>query len=76
MSGKYNTQHHRGLSNYPQRLKRRGVSSASVRMESLDTLRKRQGFNDGTDDYGNLERMRHVQAMMAEQRRILKMEGY
>jgi hypothetical protein len=33
----------RSKSHYPERLKRRGLTSAMVHMESLDTLRKRQG---------------------------------
>lgn len=46
MSRKHNTQHSRSQSKYPERLKKRGVSSASVRMEDLETLRKRQGYYD------------------------------
>lgn len=43
MSKKCNTKHPwRSNSNYPQRLKARGVSSASVRMEDVETLRKHQ----------------------------------
>jgi len=76
VAGKYNTRHNRAMSRYPERLKKRSMSSAAVRMESLEVLRKRQGYFDGTDDYGNLQRARHVQAIMAEQRRILQMEGY
>lgn len=41
MSRKHNTKHNRKRSNYPLRLKKRGVSSASVRMDDLETLRKR-----------------------------------
>lgn len=43
MAGKYNTQHPtRGNSNYPARLRKRGVSSASVRMYDVETLRRLQ----------------------------------
>lgn len=50
VAGKYNTQHPmRSNSKYPDRLRKRSVSSVSVRMESLETLRRRQGFNEGTD---------------------------
>lgn len=43
MSRKYNTKHQRGRSHYPERLKRRGLTSVSVRMADLATLRRRQG---------------------------------
>lgn len=43
MARKHNTKHNRGQSKYPQRLKMRGMSSAAVRMEDIETLRKRQG---------------------------------
>jgi hypothetical protein len=39
MARKHNTKHSRTRSHYPERLQRRGVSSASVRMPDLDTLR-------------------------------------
>lgn len=42
MARKHNTKHNRSQSKYPQRLKVRGMSSASVRMEDIETLRKRQ----------------------------------
>lgn len=42
MSGKHNTKHYRGQSNYPQRLLDRGLSR-TPEMPSLETLRKRQG---------------------------------
>lgn len=43
MSTKHNTKHpDRGKSRYPARLKARGQTSASVRMEPLETLRVRQ----------------------------------
>jgi len=43
MSGKYNTQHPmRGNSRYPERLQKRGLSSKSVRMYDLETLRRLQ----------------------------------
>lgn len=46
MSGKYNRQHpQRSNSKYPERLLRRGMSSASVRMEAVEVLRRRQGGN-------------------------------
>lgn len=32
MARKHNTKHNRGVSHYPERLKKRGVSSASVAM--------------------------------------------
>lgn len=42
MSRKHNTKHpDRGISNYPLRLQARGVSSAGVRMMTLDVLRRR-----------------------------------
>ena len=40
MARKHNTKHNRSRSHYPDRLKRRGLSSASVRMPDLDTLRR------------------------------------
>lgn len=41
MAGKYNTQHPmRGNSKYPDRLRTRGMSNVSVRMDDLDTLRR------------------------------------
>lgn len=44
MAGKYNTQHPmRGNSKYPERLRKRGMSNVSVRMESVETLRRWQG---------------------------------
>lgn len=43
LSKKHNCRHpERGRSGYPDRLAARGISSASVRMESLPVLRKRQ----------------------------------
>lgn len=42
MSRKHNTKHFRKRSNYPARLRKRGVTGAQVRMPSLDELRKRQ----------------------------------
>jgi hypothetical protein len=41
MAGKYNRRHHRGLSRYPERLKRRGVTNVDVRMDDIQTLRNR-----------------------------------
>lgn len=46
MSRRYNTKHNRVRSRYPQRLKKRGLTSVSVRMASLSTLRRRQGARD------------------------------
>ena len=43
MSRKYHVKHHRSRSHYTDRLKRRGQSSASVRMASLEDLRRIQG---------------------------------
>lgn len=41
MSGKYNTPHpFRAQSRYPERLKQRGMTNVTVRMEDLDTLRR------------------------------------
>jgi hypothetical protein len=43
LSRKHNTKHpDRSISHYPDRLAARGVSSASVRMQPLPSLRKRQ----------------------------------
>jgi hypothetical protein len=41
VSRKYNTKHNRRVSNYPERLRRRGLGKTPV-METLETLRKRQ----------------------------------
>ena len=43
MTRRYHTKHHRTRPRYPERLKRRGETSVSVRMEDLDTLRRRHG---------------------------------
>ena len=51
MSRKHNTKHTRKRSRYPERLKKRGMSSAAVRMDDLETLRKRAGRRD---DFGLL----------------------
>lgn len=48
MSGKYNTRHNRKRSNYPQRLKARGLSK-TPKMPSLESLRARH-----LDKHGNL----------------------
>lgn len=43
MSRKHNAEHpRRGISNYPKRLAKRGVTSSSVRMPSLEQLRRKQ----------------------------------
>jgi hypothetical protein len=42
MSRKHNTRHSRARSRYPERLRRRGQTSATVRMADLETLRARQ----------------------------------
>ncbi len=42
MSRKHNTKHRRTRSRYVDRLRKRGQSSASVRMEDVDVLRVRQ----------------------------------
>lgn len=53
MSRKHNTKHNqRSTSKYPERLKKRGQTSASVRMPEVDSLRKRQdreGYFDSED---------------------------
>lgn len=49
MSGKYNTQHPmRSNSKYPERLRRRGMNNVNVRMEDVETLRRRQGARTET----------------------------
>lgn len=48
-SRKHCVRHNRAKSNYPERLRRRGLSSVSVRMEGLEILRKRQGYNEWSD---------------------------
>lgn len=49
MAGKYNTQHPmRGNSKYPERLRRRGMTNVTVRMEHVDVLRRRQGASSET----------------------------
>ncbi len=42
MSRKHNTKHRRSKSRYIDRLRRRGQSPATVRMEDVDVLRVRQ----------------------------------
>lgn len=43
MARKHNTKHNRSRSNYPERLQRRGETSKSVRMPTLQELRNRAG---------------------------------
>lgn len=47
---------YRAKSHYRDRLKRRGISTRDVRMESLDALRRKQGYisrpSDGIDRKG------------------------
>lgn len=49
----------RAKSHYRDRLRKRGLASSDVRMESLDVLRKRQGripgFDDGADSSGRAD---------------------
>lgn len=40
MSRKHNVKHNRSKSRYPDRLRARGVTGASVRMPTVETLRK------------------------------------
>lgn len=61
MSKKHNTKHHqRGQSKYPQRLKGRGVSSASVRMENLETLQRRQTMYAPQNDEALVSQLRTI----------------
>lgn len=46
MARRYTTRHNRTRSNYPLRLKKRGLTSASVRMDDLRTLRRRHGVRN------------------------------
>lgn len=46
MARKHNCRHARSASRYPDRLQARGMSSASVRMPDLETLRRRQFRRD------------------------------
>ena len=46
MARKHNTKHRRSRSNYPERLKKRGETSRSVRMPTLAELRKRAGVTE------------------------------
>ncbi len=51
MSRKHNTKHRRNKSRYRDRLRRRGQTSATVRMEDAEVLRVRQqrrGYETGT----------------------------
>jgi len=51
VSRKHNTKHRRTRSRYVDRLRKRGQSSASVRMEDVDVLRARQqrrGYETGS----------------------------
>jgi hypothetical protein len=49
VSRKHNTKHAwRGQSHYPERLQARGLTSRSVRMLDLESLRKRQGAPEDT----------------------------
>ena len=50
MSRKHNTKHHRSKHNYARRLAARGVSSAAVRMDDLETLRRRASRQATVDD--------------------------
>lgn len=50
MARKHNTKHNRSQSNYPARLRARGLTSVSVRMPSLTDLRKRQGYTPPEDE--------------------------
>lgn len=43
MARKHNVKHRRSRSNYPERLKKRGETSKSVRMSTLQQLRDRAG---------------------------------
>jgi hypothetical protein len=52
VSRKHNTKHHRSRSHYPDRLRRRGVSSAAVRMpfySATDTTRHLQADDQSTN---------------------------
>ena len=49
MSRKYHVRKQRSRSNYPARLKRRGMTSATVRMEDTEVLRTRQARRAAQD---------------------------
>ena len=50
MSRKHNCKHHRSKHNYARRLASRGVSGVVVRMDDLETLRRRASRQSTVDD--------------------------
>jgi hypothetical protein len=50
MSRKHNTKHARTRSHYPERLKARGETGATVRMKSLAELNRGRKFTPPSDD--------------------------